>query len=133
MTPLASPCLKRHHSPRLTSGKGWSCPDCEAGAQVSDQHRALSAALDARDRGMSVATSAHPNEAARVREAVRQLLATGRPFSANEARLLHGVRGGVVGATFNALKSEGVIKPIDEVTSTDKGTHGKRVLRYVAA
>lgn len=80
---------------------------------------------------MARAAAAHPNDASKVAAAIRQLAATGRPFSANDARALHGVRGGVVGATFNALKAEGLIKPVGAETSTDKGTHGKTVARWI--
>ena len=82
---------------------------------------------------MAAATAAHPTEAARVEAVIRQLAATGKPFSANDARELHGVKGGVVGATFNALRAERVIKPVGSEGSTDKGTHGKPVALWIGA
>ena len=127
--PLANCCPKRHHSPRLVAGTGWTCPDCEANKQAHP----LAAALAERDAGMARATAAHPDEASRVAAAIRKLAATGRPFSANDARAIHGVKGGVVGATFTALKTEGVIKPCGDEVSTDKGTHGHRIFRWIGA
>lgn len=88
------------------------------------------AGLKAKARGQSIATAAHPDDRSRVEAAVRQLAARGKPFSANEARLIHGVRGGVVGATFTALKNEGVIRACGDETSTDAGTHGHRIYRW---
>lgn len=82
---------------------------------------------------MSATLAAHPDESARVEQVVRQLAATGKPFSANDARDLHGVRGGVVGATFGRLRSAGVIRPVGEESSTDAGTHGKRVALWTGA
>jgi hypothetical protein len=79
---------------------------------------------------MARATSAHPDERARVEAAIRKLAASGREFSANAARAIHGVRGPVVGATFNALRAEGLIEPVGAETSTDRGTHGKTVARW---
>lgn len=127
--PLATCCTIRHHSPRLVAGTGWTCPDCESNKPAHP----LAAALAARDAGMARATSAHPDEASRVAAAIRQLAAQGRPFSANDARAIHGVRGGVVGATFTALRKEGVIKPVGDEVSTDKGTHGHRIYRWIGA
>lgn len=125
---MNAPCRNRAHSPRLAAGS-WSCPDCIAGTQPSP----LAAAIAARDEALSRTSAAHPDEAARVAAAIKQLAATGRPFSANDARQIHGVRGGVVGATFTALKTTGVIKPVGSETSTDKGTHGKSVALWTAA
>lgn len=127
MTPLATCCPNASHSPRLVAGVGWQCKDCDENKPAHP----LAAAMAARDAGMARATAAHPDEASRVAAAIRRLAATGRPFSANDARQLHGVRGGVVGATFNALRAEGLIEPVGSETSTDKGTHGKSVARWI--
>lgn len=81
--------------------------------------------------GQSIATAAHPADRAKVEAAVRQLAATGRPFSANDCRAIHGVTGGVVGATFTALRKEGVIRAVGDETSTDAGTHGHRIFRWI--
>lgn len=129
---IDSPCPDRHHSPKFSAGQ-WSCADCANNKRQSEMAAAISRALDARDRGMAVAVIAHPDEASRVAAAIRRLAASGRPFSANDARSLHGVRGGVVGATFTALKTAGEIKPVGAETSTDRGTHGKTVALWVAA
>lgn len=83
--------------------------------------------------GQAKATAAHPDAAAAVEAAIRQLAATRRPFSANDARKVHGVKGGVVGATFTRLHKAGVIEPCGDETSTDPGTHGHRVYRWVGA
>lgn len=125
---MTTPCPDRAHSPRLRSGQ-WSCPDCEAGTQPSP----LTAAIAARDEGMARATAAHPDERARVEAAVRQLAATGRPFSANDARAIHGVKGGVVGAVFNALQTEGVIAVVGAERSDKTNTHGHRINRWIGA
>lgn len=126
--PLATACPQRAHSPRLVAGTGWTCADCEAGVKPSP----LQAAFAARDAGMAASLHRH-DENARVAAAIRQLAATGQPFSANTARAIHGVRGGVVGATFNALKAEGVIVPVGAETSTSRETHGKQVALWIGA
>jgi len=82
-------------------------------------------------RGQAIATAAHPNERAKVEAAIRTLAATGRPFSANDARKIHGVKGGVVGAAFSALRKAGVIRAVGDETSTDEGTHGHRIYQWI--
>ena len=121
-------CPNRAHDPRLNAGR-WTCPQCEAGVQPSS----LVVAFAARDAAMVRATEARPTDASRVAAAIRQLAAKGQPFSANDARAIHGIRGGVVGATFNALRTEGVIKAVGSEPSNKKNTHGKDVARWVAA
>lgn len=44
-----------------------------------------------------------------------------------------GVKGGVVGATFTALRKERVIEPCGDETSSDAGTHGHRIYLWRAA
>lgn len=122
-----TPCPKRHHSPRYDS-KGWRCTDCDNGVTASP----LAAAFAARDRGMAATLATRTPESDRVAAAIRQLAATGKPFSANDARAIHGVRGGVVGATFNALRANGVIKAVGSETSSKKNTHGKDVAMWQA-
>lgn len=80
--------------------------------------------------GQSRATDAHPADRAAVDAAIRQLAATGKPFSANQARQIHGVKGGVVGAAFTAAHKAGLIRPVGDETSTDAGTHGHRIFRW---
>lgn len=87
--------------------------------------------LAAKAAGQAQATAAHPDERAAVDAAIRQLAATGRPFSANDARALHGVKGGVVGAAFTAAKNAGLIRACGDETSTDAGTHGHRIYRWI--
>ena len=87
--------------------------------------------LKEKTRGQEVASEARPGDRAKVDAAIRQLAAAGRPFSANDARQLHGVKGGVVGAAFTAANKAGVIRPCGDETSTDKGTHGHRIFRWI--
>lgn len=87
-------------------------------------------------RGQAIAAAGSPVERAKVEAALRQLAATGQPFTANEARALHGVIGPVVGGTFGALKAAGVIKHYDggELTrSSGKSANGHHIFRWVAA
>lgn len=110
------------------------CPDC--GVHIETQAAlhvggCLPSAERARATGQAIATSAHADDAARVEAAIRQLAATGRPFSANDAREVHGVKGGVVGATFTRLNKAEVIRSVGDETSTDKGTHGHRIFKWI--
>lgn len=106
---------------------------CAHGFDVKTQHPFLCACpgLAAKAKGQAIATAAHPSDRAKVEAAVRKLAATGQPFSANDARALHNVRGGVVGATFTALKNEGVIRACGDETSTSETTHGHRLFQWV--
>ena len=110
------------------------CPDC--GVHLASQGRlhvggCLPTARREAVAGMARASSAHPTESQLVESAVRRLAASGKPFSANDAREIHGVRGGVVGATFNALRAEGVIRAVGSEGSNDRGTHGKAVALWI--
>lgn len=91
----------------------------------------VTCAENLKERGQAIAEAAHPTERAKVEAAIRQLAASGRPFSANDARKIHGVKGGVVGAAFTAMKNAGVIKACGDVTSNEPGTHGHRVYRWI--
>jgi hypothetical protein len=84
-------------------------------------------------KGQAIASAAHPDERARVEAAIRTLAATGRPFSANSARPLHGVSGPIVGAAFTAAAKAGLIRRVGYVASTDPGTHAHPVAEWVAA
>lgn len=77
--------------------------------------------------------AAHPDDRSKVEAAIRQLARTGRPFSANDARKIHGVSGGVVGAAFTALHKAKVIRPVGDEVSTQKRTHGHRIFQWVGA
>lgn len=94
-------------------------------------HLATQGCLDcgtrAKDAGQARTSAAHPDERAAVDAAIRQLAATGRPFSSNDARPLHNVSGPVVGAAFTAAAKAGLIKRIGYEPSTDPGTHGHPV------
>ena len=81
-------------------------------------------------QGQARAAAAHPDDRTKVEAAIRQLAATGQPFSANDARLIHGVKGGVVGATFTALKNEGVIAACGDTNSDSGPTHGHRIFQW---
>ena len=81
--------------------------------------------------GQSIATAAHPDDRAKVDAAIKRLAATGRPFSANDARQLHGVKGGVVGAAFTAARKAGLIKRIGREPSSAASTHGHEIGQWV--
>jgi len=83
--------------------------------------------------GQSIASAAHPDERAKVDAAIRQLAATGRPFSANDARQIHGVVGGVVGAAFTAARKAGLIRRIGREPSSAKSTHGHEISQWISA
>ena len=90
-----------------------------------------STGLAAKAQGQAVAIAAHPSEAARVEAAIRQLAATGKPFSANDARAIHGVRGGVVGATFTAMRKARVIRAVGDEISDQPSTNGHRIYQWI--
>jgi len=110
-----------------------SRPDRCSHGYAKVQHPALCPCpgLAAKAAGQARASAAHPDERARVDAAIRQLAATGRPFSANQAREIHGVRGGVVGAAFTAARKAGLIRRIGREASTDPGTHGHEIGQWV--
>ena len=89
------------------------------------------AAIAARDQGQAVASDAHPDERARVDAAIRQLAATGREFSANDALPLHNVTGPVVGAAFTAARKAGLIRAVGFTTSAKPGTHAHPVRTWI--
>lgn len=126
---------RHHRQPRLSLDEYLASKPgrCVHGYDIKTQHPQLCpcAGLAAKDHGQAVASAAHPDDRSRVEAAIRQLAATGKPFSANDARALHGVKGGVVGAAFSALRKEGVIRACGDETSTDEGTHGHRIYRWV--
>jgi hypothetical protein len=75
----------------------------------------------------AAASQAHPDDRAAVDAAIRQLAATHQPFSANDARSIHGVKGGVVGAAFTAAHKAKLIVPCGDEGSTSGPTHGHRI------
>lgn len=113
----------------LATARG-RCPGC--GFHIDTQGCAC-AGRAAMAEGQALATAAHLDDGAKVDAAIRQLAATGREFSSNEARRLHGVAGPVVGARFTAARKAGVIRATGFTTSTDPGTHAHPVRTWVAA
>lgn len=90
----------------------------------------------ARDEALrSVTEASDDQDIAVVDQAILNLAATGGRFSANDVRpLLPELRSkNLIGARFNALRMRRLIVKVGEVTSTDRGTHGKRVALYVGA
>lgn len=104
---------------------------CAASTCTGCEVKAIESAQRLRDRGQAQALAAHPDERARVEAAIRKLAATGREFSANEARGLHGVSGPVVGAAFTAARKAGLIRAVGFTTSTDPGTHAHPVRTWI--
>jgi hypothetical protein len=100
-------------------------------------HRTLQGCVDcgtaAKDRGQAIATAAHPSERAKVDAAIRTLAATGREFSSNNARPLHGVSGPVVGAAFTAAAKSGLIRRVGYEASTDPRTHAHPVATWIGS
>lgn len=80
--------------------------------------------------GMAIATAARPDDRAKVDAAIRQLAATGKPFSSNDARPLHNVTGPVVGAAFQAAAKSGLIVRVGYEASTQPGTHAHPVATW---
>lgn len=68
-------------------------------------------------------------------EVLRRWAAKGRPFSANDVRAelrTVGVESASMGALFNAAKKAKIIRSVGREQSTDIGTHGKDVTRYIS-
>lgn len=125
MNPPCKTCLGYLADCDLIVG-ATSCVECERRPLLA----ALREAERAKSRGQQQASAARPGDRLKVEAAIRQLAATGRPFSANQARAIHGVKGGVVGAAFTALHKARVIEPCGDETSTDVGTHGHRIYQW---
>ena len=81
--------------------------------------------------GQSAALDARPDDRAKVDAAIRQLAATGREFSSNDARSIHGVKGAVVGAAFGAAARSGLIRSVGAETSSGRSAHGKDVAVWI--
>lgn len=86
-----------------------------------------------KSEGQQLATAAHPDDRSKVEAAIKKLAASGREFSSNDARSLHGVSGPVVGATFTAARKAGLIRAVGFTTSTDPGTHAHPVRTWIGA
>lgn len=104
------------------------CPGC--GHHVAMQGCAC-AGIAAKAKGQAATTAAHMDDAGRVDAAIRLLAATGREFSSNEARGIHGVTGPVVGARFTAARKAGLIRAVGFTTSTEKSTHAHPVRTWI--
>ncbi|MCU1679245.1 MAG: hypothetical protein JWM93_4003 [Frankiales bacterium] len=92
-------------------------------------------AVSAREAAQAEAEAERAEQRASADRIIRNAAQDGRPFSANDLRSLMaaaGVPGSMCGAAFHRAISLGVIQPVTEVRSTDAGTHGKRILLYVA-
>lgn len=109
----------------VLSGFDW-CTDCERKQFSAD----IALGRDLRDRGQEQATDAHPDDRARVDAAIRDAAATGRPFSANSIRDVHGCTGGVVGAAFSAARKAGLIEAVGDDDSTGASAHGHRIYQW---
>lgn len=60
----------------------------------------------------------------------------GAPFTANDTRAdmrEAGVPTPVIGRAYKQAVADGRIRRLDDVQSTDPGTHGKRIARYIAS
>lgn len=104
------------------------CPGCQF--HVATQGCACAGRAE-KSRGQAIATSASLDDAGRVDAAIRLLAATGREFSSNEARGLHGVTGPVVGARFTAARKAGLIRSVGFTESTAESTHAHPVRLWV--
>lgn len=82
----------------------------------------------------AVNDAADPDVKARIDAAIRRVAARGGVFSANDVRpLIPDVRGGVVGARFNAAARSGLIVRVGYVASSKGNTHGHPVAEWRAA
>jgi hypothetical protein len=92
-------------------------------------------ARQARDSGMAVTTAAHPDAVALIDAAIMRRVKSGRPFTANliraELSSLSAAERPAIGARMNALCRRFCVK-VGEEPSTDPGTHGKVVARWLA-
>lgn len=102
--------------------------------QVTIEEAIATAQAD-RDQALdAVDASATDGARAAADRIIDEAAATGEPFSANDLRHrfdLAQVPTPLRGARIrHALKDRKVIEPLGEVTSSDRGTHGKRIALY---
>lgn len=111
------------------------CCDCARRALRASRKgtRPVVVARELRDAGQSAAFDARPDDRAKVDAAIRQLAALGQPFSANDAREIHGVKGPVVGAAFTAARKAGLIRAVGFTTSDEAKTHAHPVRVWTGA
>lgn len=140
-------CVHKCVSPARLYPCGWRCDEHAPWALAGrpnpmsrvDPTRTidgLRAAMALRDRGIAQVTAAAPaSDRDAIDHAIRTVAQQLRVFSANDVRprLPHGVNPNLIGARFIALAKSKEIRKVDEVPSTDPGTHGKKVAVWEAA
>lgn len=87
-----------------------------------------------RDEGIARAEAASDDwQRAVIDQAIREVAARGRAFSANDCRPLlpPGIRPALIGARFLAASKRGQIRKVGWVASTDPGTHSHPVAQWV--
>lgn len=97
----------------------------------ADLHARIADCIAARDEGMRQAEEADRSgwNAALIDQAIDVFAATGRPFSANDVRVVlpDDLPGPLFGARFSAASTQKRIRFVGYVRSTKKNTHGKPV------
>lgn len=89
-----------------------------------------------RDEGIALAEQASDDwERAVIDQAIREVAARGRAFSANDVRPLlpPGVRPALVGARFMAASRRKDIRKVSWVASDDPGTHAHPIALWVGS
>lgn len=97
---------------------------------------AIAKARAARDEGMAAAEDADRDgwDTKVIDQAIRALIDTGRPFSANDLRqLLPDVRQPLIGARVRAAGTRGDTRRVGYVPSTLESTHGHPIAVWVRA
>ena len=101
----------------------------------ADLHARITDCIAARDEGMAQAEESDRTgwNKALIDQAIGHFAATGRPFSANDLRVVlpDDVPGPLFGARFYAASVQGRIRFVGYVRSTKKNTHSKPVARWV--
>lgn len=125
---IAAAGLTLEQSRALTTHLASLPGRCEHGAHHLQGCELCGVAL--KFKGQAQTTAAHSADRQRVDSAIRQLAATGREFSSNDARPLHNVVGPVVGAAFTAAARAGLIRRTGYEASTQPGTHAHPVATW---
>jgi hypothetical protein len=128
------PCGRRcdKHSPWALAG--LPNPDTQVDPRYTLDGLKAAAAL--RDRGIAQVTAAAPtSDRDAIDQAIRNVARRLHQFSANDVRPLlpAGVNPNLIGARFMALAKRKEIRKVDQVPSTDPGTHGKAVAVWESA
>jgi hypothetical protein len=114
------------HSPWALAGR----PNPATQVDPTRTAQALRTAIALRDQGIAQVTAAAPaHDRDAIDRAIRLVARQLPQFSANDVRphLPEGVNPNLIGARFIALAKSKEIRKVDEVPSTDPGTHGKKV------